>query len=216
VGKTETAFPVDLQGAPPEASEISVPVNKPAGLAYAIVELWVYDADGANEGKLYVNGADSLVLFGSAAAPVRDKAVTMVVLSMSSARWTQGENLLRFEHTTTAGFRIDSIAVRFSDRPATSVAPQTGGPLTFMLAQNYPNPFNPSTTIAFTLARRARASLAVYNVLGQQVATLVNEELGAGSYQAEFNAAGFSSGIYFYRLSAGGELSEMRRMALLK
>ncbi len=86
---------------------------------------------------------------------------------------------------------------------------------TYKLSQNYPNPFNPSTTISYQLAAEGHATLKVYNLLGEEVATLVNERLGAGSFTTEWNAAQLPSGIYFYRLQAGS-FSETKRLILLK
>ncbi|MCH7886697.1 MAG: T9SS type A sorting domain-containing protein [Candidatus Marinimicrobia bacterium] len=74
----------------------------------------------------------------------------------------------------------------------------------FELEQNYPNPFNPQTTIEYTIARKAEVKLAVYNVLGQEIAVLLNETLNQGVYSVTWNAANNSSGIYFYTLEAGG------------
>ncbi len=85
----------------------------------------------------------------------------------------------------------------------------------FELGQNYPNPFNPSTTINFSVATSVFVSLKVYDVLGNQVATLVNEEKSVGNYKVEFDAAGFTSGIYFYKLQSGSFV-ETRKMILLK
>ncbi|MDZ7625231.1 MAG: T9SS type A sorting domain-containing protein [Ignavibacteriaceae bacterium] len=76
-------------------------------------------------------------------------------------------------------------------------------PEQFTLEQNYPNPFNPSTTIRYSIPSSEFVTLKVYDVLGNEVATLVNEEKPAGSYEMNFNAAGLSSGIYFYALQAG-------------
>ena len=75
-------------------------------------------------------------------------------------------------------------------------------PLKFLLKQNYPNPFNPSTVISYQLPIASHISLKVYDLLGREVATLVNEEKPAGIYEAEFNADGLSSGIYFYRIES--------------
>ncbi len=75
-------------------------------------------------------------------------------------------------------------------------------PLSFALAQNYPNPFNPTTTIRFELPEEARTKLSIYDVLGREVTSIVDENLLPGSYHYSFDGVGLSSGIYFCRLSA--------------
>lgn len=90
-----------------------------------------------------------------------------------------------------------------------------GTPDAFKLNQGYPNPFNPVTTFTFTIPHAAHVMLSIFNALGQEVATVVDEPLTAGSYSRTFNAAGLASGAYFYRLTADG-YSETRRMLLLK
>ena len=89
-------------------------------------------------------------------------------------------------------------------------------PTEFSLSQNYPNPFNPSTMIQFTVPSSGRAVLKIFNILGQEVATLFNGEAAAGvSHQVEFNASNFASGIYFSRLEFDGKM-QMKKMMLLK
>lgn len=88
-------------------------------------------------------------------------------------------------------------------------------PKNFDLTQNYPNPFNPTTTIEFSIPREANVSLKIYDVLGKEVATLVNEQRAAGTYILNWNASNFSSGLYFYRLTAG-EFTETKKMFLVK
>lgn len=88
-------------------------------------------------------------------------------------------------------------------------------PLKFGLDQNYPNPFNPSTSIAFTLSETGNASLKVYNMLGQEVATLANTRLTAGSYTYNFDASQLSSGMYIYQLRAENQ-TVTKRMTLIK
>jgi hypothetical protein len=100
-------------------------------------------------------------------------------------------------------------------------------PERFELEQNYPNPFNPATTIGFTLPSTAYVTLKIYNILGQEVATLINNEVTTeGQHELEFNANMFSSGVYFYRIvanplseedeSAGGMFTNVKKMLLVK
>lgn len=88
---------------------------------------------------------------------------------------------------------------------------EQGTPLAFALSQNYPNPFNPETNIQFRIGDFGFVSLKVYDVLGREVATLVDGALEPGEYSAEFHASGLASGIYFYRLRSAG-LSQTRKM----
>jgi hypothetical protein len=88
-------------------------------------------------------------------------------------------------------------------------------PAEYTLHQNYPDPFNPSTTIAFSLPRSASASLKVYDMLGREVATLVNGYTTSGMHEVQFNAANLASGIYLYRLTSGN-FTEVKKMMLVK
>lgn len=88
-------------------------------------------------------------------------------------------------------------------------------PSSFVLDQNFPNPFNPSTNIRFTIHDSRFTTLKIYDFLGRDVATLVNEELKPGSYEATWDAAGFPSGVYFYRLRSG-EFVETKRLVLMR
>jgi len=83
------------------------------------------------------------------------------------------------------------------------------------LSQNYPNPFNPNTIIKFQINKNSFVSLKIYDVLGIEVATVVNKFIKAGEYETTFKGSGFTSGIYFYKLTAGN-FSETRKMILLK
>lgn len=88
-------------------------------------------------------------------------------------------------------------------------------PKQFALAQNYPNPFNPITMIRYELPERADVTLKVYDILGREVATLVNAGQGQGAYQVPFNASNLASGVYFYRLKAGSFM-QTKKMLLVK
>lgn len=112
-------------------------------------------------------------------------------------------------------FYLDDLS--FSN--STDVQGMDNSPFKFDLAQNYPNPFNPSTTINYSIPKQSFVSLKVYNLLGQEVATLVNEEKSAGNYKVNFSTSligsNFASGVYVYRLTAG-ELVQTKKMMLLK
>ncbi len=86
---------------------------------------------------------------------------------------------------------------------------------TYSLAQNYPNPFNPETTIEFSIPEASNVKLSVFDILGREVTTLVNEFKSAGAYRAKFNAAKLASGLYLYRIEAGNFVS-VKKMMLLK
>jgi hypothetical protein len=85
----------------------------------------------------------------------------------------------------------------------------------FKVLQNFPNPFNPSTKISYSIPELSFVALKVYNVLGDEIATLVNEEKPAGNYEINFSAEGLTSGIYFYKLQVGN-LTETKKMILLR
>jgi hypothetical protein len=97
----------------------------------------------------------------------------------------------------------------------TDVRVTPGVPSEFSLEQNYPNPFNPLTTIRFSVPEAGHVTLKVFNLLGQEVAALVDHEMVAGNFETEFDASGFSSGTYVYRLTTDG-YSQVRKMVLLK
>jgi hypothetical protein len=110
-----------------------------------------------------------------------------------------------------------SIPVVGSGVPASSVG-ESELPATYALLQNYPNPFNPVTRISYELPKAGWVTLSVFNMLGQEVAELVNEFKNAGRYTAEFNMNGnvaLSSGVYMYKMHAG-DFTESRKMLLLK
>ncbi len=103
------------------------------------------------------------------------------------------------------------------DGGTTAVEPLPGEvPSTFALGQNYPNPFNPATTIPFHLAQAGPVKVTVFNTLGQAVAVLADEVLPAGNYVTDWQAEGFPSGVYLYRLEVDGRTLQTRRMVLQK
>jgi hypothetical protein len=88
-------------------------------------------------------------------------------------------------------------------------------PVNFSLGQNYPNPFNPLTTINYSIREAGNVEIKVYDLLGREVAVLVNDFKQAGNYEVTLNAQNLSSGIYFYRMTSGN-FTDVKRMVLVK
>lgn len=118
---------------------------------------------------------------------------------------------------TTAGWVVTSNGevLRYRVPGSTGIGEGAGLPDAFAVSQNFPNPFNPATTISFTMLQRASVSLRVYDLLGREVATLVDGFREAGSHTVRFDATGLPSGTYFYRVASGTFMS-VHKMLLLK
>ena len=101
--------------------------------------------------------------------------------------------------------------------PGASIVRDNPGslPHTYSLFQNYPNPFNPTTTITFSLPQQSFVSLKVFDVTGRELSTIISDQLEAGIYTRQWNAANLSSGVYFYRLNAGS-FTATKKFLLLK
>jgi len=100
-------------------------------------------------------------------------------------------------------------------KPLTGVDGRPDGlPTSFTLEQNYPNPFNPSTTITFELPKASMVRLTVYDMLGREVAVIVNERRDAGVHEVRFDGSGLSSGVYLYRLQAGEFVRTLKSVLL--
>src|SRR6267143_500707 len=124
--------------------------------------------------------------------------------------------------------RFDTLSGGVWRRPLSEMVTSVGTPLSelpvgFSLDQNYPNPFNPSTTISFSIPLKSFVSLELFNVLGMAMSTLISEELPAGRYSRQWNAARLPSGVYFYRLMAystvsgfTGSFNETKKFLLLR
>ncbi|HKK20566.1 MAG TPA: S8 family serine peptidase [candidate division Zixibacteria bacterium] len=123
-----------------------------------------------------------------------------------------------YDQASNAMTKVCESGTVFSDNPNTDQATQIGGadlPYSFGLDQNYPNPFNPTTQISFEIPQAAHVTLEVFNMAGQKVATLADENMTAGAHTVTWNASDNSSGVYLYRLQAGNQI-DSRKMILLK
>ena len=179
---------------------------------------WQYTASGM-PGALY-----SIVVHGNDVFATTDS--TVYHLSGDETSWTAVSGAFPSEGGFYASVATDDSYLYASfgstvwKRPLSEMVDAVplshpGTPQQVSLSQNYPNPFNPSTTITFSLDRKSDVSLKVFNVLGQEVATMVNGTMGAGVQSVRFDAGNLSSGVYFYRLKANGQVLT-RAMALTK
>jgi photosystem II stability/assembly factor-like uncharacterized protein len=126
-------------------------------------------------------------------------------------------NILRAVQFTssTNGYILGNNKTLFKYGLLTDVEEQPTQPTEFNLEQNYPNPFNPSTSIQYAISSRQFVQLKVYDVLGNEFATLVDEEKSAGRYSTEFSGSNLSSGIYLYKIKAG-DFIQTKKMILIK
>ncbi len=124
----------------------------------------------------------------------------------------EGENTIQME-LSWGWMDVDYLA--YPTSIVTSVEKNDELPLIYSLEQNYPNPFNPSTTIRYAIPEASKVKITIYDILGRQVRTLVNDVQNTGVYNISFDAAALSSGVYIYRLQAG-DFFESKRMILIK
>jgi hypothetical protein len=109
-----------------------------------------------------------------------------------------------------------NLKIDLTEKVSTSIDENlTTLPVEYALNQNYPNPFNPTTTIRYQLPQAGHVTLVVYNILGQQVASLVDGQISAGIHSVAFDANRLASGVYLYRIQAGNYV-EVRKMLLIK
>jgi len=128
---------------------------------------------------------------------------------------SQGDLWISDSSGNTSGFTGYKVEIRYTGETWPSLVEPQSFPEDFRLSQNYPNPFNPSTTISFNLPRRARVKLRIFDILGREVATLVDEEKQPGSYSVRWDARPIASGVYFYELRAGSYRG-VKKMVLIR
>ncbi|HQF43554.1 MAG TPA: T9SS type A sorting domain-containing protein [Ignavibacteriaceae bacterium] len=112
-------------------------------------------------------------------------------------------------------YRLKQIDFDGTVKYSQEVNAEVSVPLQYALEQNYPNPFNPNTTIKYSVANEGFVNIAVFNLLGEKVSTLVSENQKAGNYEVNFNASMLPSGVYFYSMEAG-DFKSVRKMLLMK
>ncbi len=126
-----------------------------------------------------------------------------------------GNGHVQIQIGTAHNPNVRTIINQIASTEPTAVHDQDQVVKNFKVDQNYPNPFNPATTISYAIPHRANVNIKVYNITGREITTLVNEVKDPGAYSVNFNAENLSSGIYFYKVSAG-QFSTVRKMILIK
>ncbi len=157
----------------------------------------VYFAGGSTDGKTYYlndvyNDSSAAVTFSGGSL-----SLNVTLPAYGSAVYVLSDSLIRLNVPTDV--RVDGGKI----------------PISFSLGQNYPNPFNPATTISYQLPAASHVELDVFDVLGREVKTLVNQKQSPGTYTVTFDGSRLSSGVYFYRLSAGG-FTSVKKLMLVK
>lgn len=206
-------YPPDNSTGISTTAKITIDFNEPLDISTLGVNVFFQDSSGndvdyKNAKNEEINGRG--VISFSPAQPL-DYEKTYKILLKTGIK-TVGGKFLSSEfvsYFTTA----DSLATDIDDNNFTSI------PSEYSLSQNYPNPFNPSTNIKFSIPNSELVSLKVYNILGKEVAELINGQKPAGNYNIEFNAksvdGGLTSGVYLYRLKAGNFIST-KKLILMK
>jgi protocatechuate 3,4-dioxygenase beta subunit len=166
-----------------------------------------------------VDGNQQTFSFG-----ISDSAGNYTIGGLIPGSYSVTSQLYGYDNTQTSSVSLGystsssvSSSASFALTPESVTAVKENTPAvigSYKLNQNYPNPFNPSTVISFTIPNQSKVELKVYNILGKEVATLVNESKPAGSYNVTFNAGKLSSGVYFYQLQAGNFISTKKLMLL--
>jgi len=176
---------------------------------HLIVMKYKFNSDAADRASLWVNPnltePEPIPDAGTSSGDDASELASIVISQMYLSNYPPD--------AVIDGLRIaeswDNLPVSIKKNPGNSL-------MSFKLKQNYPNPFNPATAISFQLPAASSADLSIYNVLGQKVISLVSEDLSAGSYEAVWDASGFPSGLYFYRLKTEKGFIQTRKMLLQK
>ena len=163
-----------------------------------------YNSNGALDNTFGTNGVVTTD-FGAS-----DNIATSIAIQSDEKIIIAGGSI--YGHTFS-----DFTIVRYLNNASTGVDEKDNGeiPTAFALEQNYPNPFNPSTTISYSIPKQSYVILKIYDILGNEIATLVNEEKPTGTYELNWNALNLPSGVYFYQLKAGSFV-ESKKMILMK
>lgn len=199
-------------------SDSTAPLNMRAGVYNNNVFVTFVRDTANNDGRIYGYSLDGNgnILWGpnsiSTVASLKYDMVSAVTPSgMSVYVWSDNRN----SGNNGTGVWAQNVKPDGSLGPVGIIQISSEIPDRYSLAQNYPNPFNPSTKINFSVTSPGVVKLTVMDMLGREISTLVNSKMEPGTYNVDFDGAGLTSGVYFYRLETGSFV-ETKRMVLLK
>ncbi|MGH7601620.1 MAG: T9SS type A sorting domain-containing protein, partial [bacterium] len=167
---------------------------------------------GDHDATLVLNGSGNTFLYQAYLGRVRFAANNAIEVFVDDAAVRVGTSNTSVGDVARTWY--DGLSFARVDN-AVGIAENESLPLAFSLSQNYPNPFNPATTITFTLPKNTHVNLKVYNLLGREVAALINHKMPAGTHQVIWDAQNAPSGVYFYKMTAG-TFSKISKMTLLR
>ncbi len=196
-------------------STVKWKMNIPAQAQYDVYAWWVAASNRASDAPYIIKhkyGTDTVRINQS----INGSQWNRIGRFTFSGDLSEGVTLSNKVDTAGKVVNADALRIISFDSVFVSVeSPETPVPVQFTLKQNYPNPFNPSTIISFTLPKESDITLVVYDIMGREVKMIEKGYRSAGSHQIEFNGESLTSGVYFYRLTAG-EFTETRKMMLVK
>lgn len=168
---------------------------------------------GATDMTLYVNGENAFGYYSGYGGPMVNSSYIskMARTEHTSNFWDESIDDLRIYNRSLSD---EEVLALFNN--ATTSIENVDNPQSFGLFQNYPNPFNSSTIIPYTLKQQAFVTLKIYDVLGREIKTLVNEFQNSGDYQVDFDANELENGMYFYQLQVGSDQSKIMSMMLMR
>jgi hypothetical protein len=184
----------------------------------SVIDTLIYQAGGTGDNFIGTRLSDAATIpISSGTPPFSGRYLPHQPLSPFAGQDPDGAWILQiYDGATGDTGTLETWGLKLYLQEVTGIEPVVSGiPKDYQLYQNYPNPFNPTTTITFSLPRTELVTLKIYNILGQELSSLVEGPKSAGIHQVKFNAAGLSSGVYFYRLEAGGR-RYAKKMVLIK
>ncbi|MGO9482602.1 MAG: T9SS type A sorting domain-containing protein [Candidatus Kryptoniota bacterium] len=200
-GRADIAYSVAIQ------TDGKIVVGGTSGFSMQSFALARFNSNGAMDTTFGTGGTVMTNTFSTGDQDLDDEVHSIVI---------QPDGKIVAAGYSQATFGATDFAVaRYLQSNVTGIIEAKSFPRSFSLEQNYPNPFNPSTTINYQLPMNSHVTLNVYDILGREVATLVNEKENAGSYSVKFDGSRLASGVYFYRLTAGSFIS-VKKLVVLK